>query len=101
MKHSEIIRRAITIIEERGWCQGSFSNAKGQVCMVGAINLAMIHSTEHCDIVFDVARANIIARLGNRLGCVPAYFNDQSDTTKEQVIAALEEAAKEWEDKGQ
>lgn len=33
--------KALDVLEERGWCQGSFENRQGGVCIEGALNLAM------------------------------------------------------------
>jgi hypothetical protein len=37
IKTSDWRERAAQIIEERGWCQGSFADEFGQVCLGGAI----------------------------------------------------------------
>jgi hypothetical protein len=37
MTPAEILNRAAEIMEERGKCSGTFRDAKGRVCMIGAI----------------------------------------------------------------
>lgn len=33
-------RRALELLNERGWCRGEWQNEKGELCIAGALNLA-------------------------------------------------------------
>lgn len=94
------IHAAITVLKQKGWTQHTFQNNKGQFCMVGALRMAIFGSilthehngiedykwkrgrlTEAYDAVYDVTRVK------------PEKFNDNKDTRRRHVLAALRKAA--------
>ncbi len=96
-----VLNNAATIIDERGWCREVYMNGQGQVCMMGAIHLAITptirlgkclgsFSREHEQAVGDVALT-----LNRHIGfttCVPEW-NDAVCSSKEQAVMKLREVA--------
>ena len=87
MKSSELLRKAIQIIEERGWCQKEYENNSGQVCMIGAIHIAY----DADKMLFHTYDSALTAVYGV-CWAHPISFNDAESTTKEQVIEVLNQA---------
>lgn len=96
MTTSEVLNKAADLIETRGWCKGVYSlNEHGGpadpwdddaclFCMVGAIKRV---------VGVDGNDFPIWKHLYKQLGMKPSVFNDFG--TKEEVIQALRDAAKE------
>lgn len=40
METSEVLVKALEILEEKGWCKRELQNIKGEYCLMGAINKA-------------------------------------------------------------
>ena len=40
---AEVLRGAVTVLDERGWCQGDYGEIGGSVCALGAINFTIYH----------------------------------------------------------
>jgi hypothetical protein len=96
-----LLLKAAEIVEQRGWCQRSFENLDGQVCALGAINLAHHDCSGWGSRVFSGAdlAVNAACRASQYVGRGIGYFtlanwNDTNGRTKEEVIAALRGAAK-------
>lgn len=86
--------RAADYIRNNGWCQGSYynfgSDGKTAVCMLGAI--VKVENLRERDLSEKhPAVAGLLKYVGTPT--VPAY-NDVLGRTKEEVIAALEGAAR-------
>jgi hypothetical protein len=79
---------AADLIEERGWCQGSYSDQDGRVCAIGAIVRAGNH--QH----YRRAEAMMMMVVGMSV----VGWNDIKGRTKEEVITALRRAALEHPD---
>ena len=86
MTPQEVLLKAAEYIEEHGWCQHAFGEPDGRVCLEGAINRTAYNGSER-----DAAVRRMIGHLN---GQTPAFWNDMRGRTKEEVIAALREAAK-------
>lgn len=74
---------AAEYIRTHGWCQGTYQNHLGMVCMIGS---AQVRGASVGDPVY----YHMVKFLG---GISPISWNDSRNRTKEQVIAALEMAA--------
>jgi hypothetical protein len=100
VKSAEILRKAIDVIHERGWCQGSMIDDKtGAVCAYGALHVAARGQTNmRSDIVDDTAGV-VVAMLGidtkwddelNPKGLIPiAWWNDYVCKDADEVVHAF------------
>lgn len=94
----ERLLKAAQIIRERGWCQGSLHLPSGEVCAVGAIEAAC-----EDDGLSDI-QMEAQSRLTDHVYGQPAIrddklvyvarWNDYPGRTAEEVIRALEMAAR-------
>ena len=98
MKDSEVVERAIEILDQRGWCQCQASDDEGRVCMSWAVGRAAI--TERFDDTRQRGRVldHISAITG---GLSVPYWNDQAGRTFDEVRDKLTETAKDLRDRGQ
>lgn len=101
---AELARKAVDVIEQRGWCQNDYSQGES-LCLLGAVNIA---SNNEYDRVFDEfggLRTDIAQRLVSglalRLGYWPAEWNDHPDRTEAEVKKALLQYADEIELQGE
>lgn len=85
-KQQQILLDAAQYIRVHGWCQGYLKDGTGGVCVLGAI------TTVHKDPYLMGAS---IEKLEAYIHSWPAKWNDVPGRTKEQVIQALEEAARQ------
>ncbi|MCA1572900.1 MAG: hypothetical protein LC798_21945 [Chloroflexi bacterium] len=102
---ADVLRHAALLIEERGWCRVDRETADGRLCMMGAIETAVLGRTavlqqgndplwESGDWAGVVAAENFLA---NHLRVPrPWSFNDDAISATE-VTAALRAAADAWE----
>ena len=85
---------AANAIEQRGWVQGELCNDKtGAVCTVGALNVAAFGVAFPTGVechYYLYAVTNFCKT--HRIRYIPDW-NDEGDRTKEQVVAALRDAA--------
>lgn len=102
----KVLLKARDYIQEHGWCQHQFENAKGEVCLAGAIRKVLgldtgtmsvfiplyvdVHSQEHYYFKF-------LRKLELKTGRSIGNWNDQMGRTKEDVIGVLEHFI--WEKK--
>lgn len=109
MNTAEILNKAADVIEERGWHKGDFVSSvgfdgSGCVCVLGAINVAV---GEVPYAVFEIGdrdeRTDAARVLAEYLGLVLRdgdvtevgdRWNDAEGRTKDEVVAALREAAR-------
>src|SRR5882672_10642727 len=80
---------AAQYIRDHGWCQGTTLNDKGEVCALGALRMV---TNWHGPGGTQIQEAHI--QLQNLIGGSIPYWNDHSYRTKEDVIAAFENAAR-------
>lgn len=99
MNTSEILNKAADIVEQRGHSKGVYSDSTGRVCAVGAINAAILGTTkiEHLPIWYSGLDTHA-GRVLHSLVCADEYWsitdwNDAPERTKEEVVAALRQAA--------
>lgn len=90
MRPSEILERAADVMQERGQCKGLTSNHLGQVCAIGAINVASGHRPIYIE--DSPPRRAIHNGLAALIGSynIPAW-NDANDAPT--VIAGLRAVA--------
>lgn len=91
------IEKAIEILEERGWNQGSRESSTGEVCLAEALLRAKglgIHIARTF-----AAQWNLFKSYLGGSSCIPEW-NDDPSRTKEEVIDKLTEVAKDLRDKG-
>ncbi len=81
----ECYLKAIEVIEQKGWCQGQPINAKGEVCVAGAIQMATHQSLE--------LQGHALNLLHETLGTMISKWNDAPERTESEVIAKLKEVA--------
>ncbi len=75
---------------ERGWCQHMGADAKGNVCMSGALNRATCHNhSAYLRGEVDAVRFAVVKAIGWEN--IPAW-NDRPGRTKEEVLAAIDRA---------
>lgn len=108
MKPVEVLRKAKALIEERGWCQGDFTNEAGCFCMLGAC-YAALGSTFNLRVELDDDDGSVVARFFEPsmdsfpsdvtrplLAAVEAYYvhdwNDTRGRTKKEVLDAFDRA---------
>lgn len=89
----EILRKAADVIRERGWHQGDYEGPGGGVCAEGAINVVCNGTPNESGETAHKARVVLASFLNNIINS----WNDAPDRTVDEVIAALEEAAKRAE----
>ena len=90
MKTSEILFRAREIQLERGRTSGAYENARGGVCMIGAVRLACGAKSGN-DKVFGTAEA--LDTIRKLVGAYTQDFSDDVCKTKYDMAAAFEIAA--------
>lgn len=86
--------KAIEVIETRGWTQGRYQSPAGQVCALGACNLASNLGERGYGDGTERVRFNALytaVKLLTGQSSV-ASFNDQPGRTKEEVINLLRKA---------
>ena len=82
----EICRDAAGLIRDRGWCQNTFGDDQGRVCILGAIHLTCEDGGYHNARRFLSERTGITNLIG---------WNDAKGRTATEVITLLEEAGRE------
>lgn len=92
MTPAELIRKALDLLsEEDRWVKGHLTgiNANGDTtfCAVGAVMLSTEYSYKHNAVVPALAALNRdLPSDPTKKHCALAYFNDDPDTTHEDVI---------------
>jgi hypothetical protein len=85
---ADVLNRAADLLEEFGWCQGrAGSKAEGTMCLDRAIGEA----EKDLGILLARARTTLSEHIGIPL---PFIWNDTPGRTKEEVVRALREAAR-------
>lgn len=101
---SDVLRAAADYIEEHGWVQEDYER-HGSVCVIGSLR-AVVYG--HPSVVSAGEDENDLARQALRHICnevcaadraVLACWNDSTDRTEAEVIAALRRAAERAEEK--
>lgn len=95
-----VARQAAAVIEQRGWHQGGWTGACGQVCVRGAFNVvaygiaAMSQSPEEQEFAEWMVELGVLSGGDYEDLCL-AGWNDAEDRTKEEVLAYLNKFAEE------
>lgn len=87
MTEAELYREAAKVLRKSGWCQGEYHDKHGHHCLLGA--MGVVAEVADGRFYYD---DNPVPALKEVVG-EPICFNDQTDQTAEDVIAALEIAA--------
>ena len=86
MTPEEILAEAARLVE-RGWCQGTYRDTDGRVCLVGALNEASGRPCTYLDEAWNAVCLEIPQG--------PSDWNDTPGRTAEEVATALRNA-KRW-----
>jgi hypothetical protein len=98
MKTSEILYKAVDVLDERGWCQCYYRDHGGRVCVASAIHLAaggtLMPRGTSVSFLHDGPAKSALAFFGAVVtgGCIEA-FNNEDGAKKRDMKAALEIAA--------
>lgn len=85
--------KAADLLRERGWCTHVFTNAAGELCLRGAINVAMGGRASSTDRGDDTAPMKaLLASMGLETPDQAAMWNNRQSSA-EPVIETLEKAA--------
>lgn len=87
-----IIKRAVEILNNEGWIQGSYGGHKTGYCLIGALHTAAYDIDSN---LYDGAYGKVAHFLtidNNVTKQTLPRWNDAKGRTKEEVIAALEGA---------
>ena len=85
----QILLDAANLLEERGWCQDEFQNKQGQMCMLGAMRVALWDK-----VIYPAHPAYGLACDATGMnGMKIAEWNDTPGRTQQEVISKLREAA--------
>lgn len=87
-----ILLRAAELLEHDGWCQGYLRDDFGRMCASGAIGAAI---EEMCPVDGDPDTwEDVACRVARHVGArMLTAWNDESERTKDEVIAALRQVA--------
>lgn len=115
MTPSEIAERINAVLDKKGWCQGSVTNTKGEVCLGGAFIIATTHEGRSFyrvnspeDLLWKQLNWNLGPELGLPAGqvtisseirhqAVAVAWNDQPGRSVEDVKLAVKQAAADLE----
>ena len=84
MTTSETLTRAKDALLKHGWCQGEERNARGELCIVGALKLSARNTVELCDAMGCFA-------LALRVGGI-SDWNDDPERTPEDILSGFDRA---------
>lgn len=114
MKHSEIVASAIKVLNEKGWCQGGYSNASGQHCLAGALNQVIfgdgdpfsqngiLRSTDEMFAIKSQIRSAIEKKIAPVDAMIPiAKWNDAPERTQQDVVKVLDLVKTDYAKAGQ
>lgn len=106
MKPSELARKAIDVLDERGWTQGSYNNEDG-CCAVGALGLAAnalpddIRHSHYMTVRNELYReVSTSVPDGADVGADVIDWNDEPGRTADEVKALFRRAADRLEAEG-
>lgn len=97
MNAREMLLAARSVIERGGWRQYHYGTLDGPCCVMGAL-IAVRHGDKRSTYDdYELARETLRAQVGNPISV--SHWNDRLDpaTGKQEVLAALEAAAKTLE----
>jgi hypothetical protein len=95
---ADVLDRAADVIAERGHYKGDYEGPGGEVCVAGAIRVAVTGTAMPHPKTADRTR-HVIGSAYNSLGRaigdpIITYWNDAPGRPADEVIAALREAAR-------
>lgn len=80
-KDSIILQKARQLLIDKGWCQGSMMNDRGQFCALGALGFCTQDAVSYGDTFLKAAIYDTVTS-----------WNDRSTRTFEEVLQAFDEA---------
>lgn len=94
----QAMERAACIIEQRGWCRGKLMNGAGNVCMIGAVGLAIGVTVKPGQVSFGRGEPERLQKLRDKIQettrCYVEEWNDQRALNRQVVVAKLREIAR-------
>ena len=110
---SNVFEGALEELDQRGWTQGIMENDLGQVCITGAVRLALMGASflpapldsgykEYLSIMrflSDRIEFRVLPRSWGEAMVVP--WNDAEARTEEDVKLLLKQAAADWDEKNE
>ena len=78
------------VLIERGWCKGKSSDDNGRVCLMKATSVVVCPNKGHPDNYYRLVALD--ETLRSTIGQDPVIFNDDPDTTFDDVLTKLREA---------
>lgn len=92
----QVLERAANIIKEHGWVRGAFYREGQGFCAIGAIRAAAGHDPGTIGAYKPAMQrlATLIGALNGKGQTMIGNWNDGKATNKEEVIAALQAAAR-------
>jgi len=89
------VERAVELLDERGWCQGTLVDSDGRMCALGAVGLAQ-KERGHPRSIGDTLYLGYLVDMTNGV----ASYNDAPGRTKEEVQDLLMAVAKKLRELG-
>lgn len=101
-ERKRVLVSAINVLNIRGWTQGTYTNAVGEVCLLGALNQVCYgdadgttedrHPADHLKYETLKFVESLIYKTAS-WATSAVTWNDRAGRTKEEVVALLEKAA--------
>lgn len=90
---SLLLLKTAGVIEERGWCQNSYGDKQGRLCILGAMRVALkLPLRDFCGAI-PPAGDEAMDRLSRHIGNRPHKWNDAQGRTQAEVVAKLRAVA--------
>jgi len=92
---ANMLRAAAELLREKGHCKNKLSDEDGRHCLMGALS-AVMDVTEFSGAAWDSILFTVREQFPDRTtgsGFDPVDFNNDPDTTGDEVAAVLEKAA--------
>jgi hypothetical protein len=94
----KLMKKAIKVLNERGWNRGWFTSTEGGVCAVGALNVAAGYDPSNTpDVVTRLVeqKLDVLVARNKRNGCTCLTdYNDASEDGKRPIVRLFERLSK-------
>lgn len=98
-KPSEVVEKAIEILDDKGWCQNNFVNPDGKVCLEEALGRANWIVSKNSVMPEDVY-SGVRETTGISKYAFLSEWNDRPERTVEEVKDVLMRTAKQFRNEG-
>jgi hypothetical protein len=85
--------KAANVIRERGWAQGCYESDSGNVCILGAIRIALWNDASGLSSIHVSDKNIAVKRVEDYIKQSPDRWNDRKGRTEKEVIELLETVA--------